>query len=494
MLCLEIAWVTGTAFLARDPSDPAPDWPPQPDRIFSALVASWGLGGEDQGERAALEWLEAQEPPQLHLPEPHHDRQTVKVYVPPNDPKGIAVLPSHRKRQERTFPACVLDPAAPVHLSLVWHTVVPAEHWPALDALAQRTSYIGHSSSLVRVQFRAADAPPGTLEAARRAPYRGRLAELEALHKRHMAGDGRARPRPATRRGTPPAPPAKQHPFAADPAQWVAFEHAGGERPDLRAQAGLAEAMRQALMEAWTRASGEPAPSWVSGHEADGAPARDPHLAILPLANVGWDHSDGRLMGLALVPPAREAAAWAQPGPEGFLRRQGFRRALERLGESDAEGRLILTLAPRGGGAWQWRLTPAVSGLRSLDPVRYLRKAAVWATVTPVLLDRHLKSAEPPERSAEAEAMIRAACARGGLPDPVSVRLGKHPAVAGAPSARPAGGNPRWLNWARRPSFGQRAFVHVRLVFDEPIPGPILLGAGRFHGLGLFLPIRGGRE
>ncbi len=65
MLVLKIEWLMGVCFAARDPSDEAPDWPPQPDRIFSALVASWGARGCDAGERVALEWLERQEPPRI---------------------------------------------------------------------------------------------------------------------------------------------------------------------------------------------------------------------------------------------------------------------------------------------------------------------------------------------------------------------------------------------------------------------------------------------
>ncbi len=493
MLCLDIAWLSGTAFLARDPSDPAPDWPPQPDRIFSALVASWGLGGENPNERAALEWLEAQEPPRLHLPERAYARQTAKSYVPPNDAKGLTVLPHLRRRQERRFPAVALDPGARVHLSVIWQADPPEEHRAALDALAHRTSHVGHSASLVWAAFRQTDDAPGDLTVAGRAPYRGRLAELVTLHARHMARDGNARPRPATRLPRAPVKPPSPRPFAADPADWVVFEHAGGERPNLRAQVGLAEAMRLALMEAWTRAHGGAAPAWISGHEADGSPARDPHLAVLPMANLGWAHSDGGLMGLALVPPAAEAEAWQRPGPEAFERRQAFRRALARLGEQDEEGRMVLTLAPPGGGAWRWRLAPAASGLKSLDPGRYLRPARIWASATPVLLDKHLKASPPPERSAEAEALVRAACGRAGLPDPVHVALTKHAAIRGAPPARPAGGNPRWTGWARRKSFGARAFVHARLVFDAPVAGPVLIGAGRFHGLGLFLPMPEGR-
>lgn len=493
MLCLDIAWLTGTAFLARDPSDPAPEWPPQPDRIFSALVASWGLGGEDPAEHAALEWIEAQEPPKLHLPEPAYPRHVAKVYVPPNDAKGILALPALRKRQERNFPAVALNPNAPVHLSLVWEAKAPEEHRPALGALARRTSYVGHSASLVRAMFRDISDAPTDLRPAGRAPYRGRLAELEVLHRRHMAGQTGARPRPAMRLGAAAMVPSAPRPFTAEPARWVVWEHAGGIRPDLRAQTGLAEAMRLALMQAWTLAHGGTTPAWISGHEPDRSPARDPHLAIVPMANLGWKHSDGRLMGLALVPSASEASAWTASGPAAFARRQAFHRALARLGETDGEGRRILTLAPQGGGSWQWRLAPANSGLRSLDPARYVRPSRLWASATPVLLDRHLKSAGPPERSAEAEAMIRDACIRSGLPDPARVVLTKHSAIVGAPPAQPAGGNPRWMGWVRRKSFGERAFVHVRLAFDEAVSGPVLLGAGRFHGLGLFLPMREGR-
>lgn len=525
MLCLDITWLTGTAFLASDPSDPAPHWPPQPDRIFSALVASWGLGGEDPAERAALEWLEMQEPPSLHVPEPAHERMTVKVYVPPNDlsapntkkkdpawlrkaKQGETLSQSDKKnllraastalfplrsRKERTFPAVALDPGAQIHLSVFWDAEPPAECRAALDQLALRTSYIGHSASLVRAAFRQTDDTSGDLTAAHRAPYPGRLKELEALYARHMKGDTNARPRPAVRVRRAPVEPSLLRPFTDDPAEWVVFEHAGGERPDLRAQAALAESMRLALMQAWTRANGEAAPAWISGHEADGTPARDPHIAVLPMANLGWAHSDGRLMGLAIVPPAAEAAAWKKPGPEAFARRQAIRRALTSLGEEDDEGHMILTLAPKRGRAWSWRLTPAASGLKSLDPQRYLRFAKTWASATPVLLDRHLKSSGPPERNHDAEELVRKACECTGLPEPEVVVLTKHAAIRGAPSARPATGNPHWMRWARRPSFGNRAFVHARLRFPEPVAGPILIGAGRFHGLGLFLPMQEGR-
>ena len=304
MLRLDIVWLLGTAWLARDPSSAAPDWPPEPDRIFSALVASWGAGGEDVGERAALEWLEGLAPPRL-VPADATGREAPTVFVPPNDvtASDIRILPSLRRRQPRRFPAVALDADAPCHLRLLWTEEPAPDHLAALNAVACRTSYIGHSTSLVRCRFDTTGERPPEGRPAHRAPYRGRLAELEALHHRHMKGDERARPRPCTRAGAsdPAAPPTEG--FTADAAHWVVFEHAGGERSDLRAAAILCDTLRVALMESWTKFHGAPAPGWIAGHEADGAPARAAHIAIAPMANVGWNHSDGRLMGLALLPP-----------------------------------------------------------------------------------------------------------------------------------------------------------------------------------------------
>jgi CRISPR-associated protein Csb2 len=41
------------------------------------------------------------------------------------------------------------------------------------------------------------------------------------------------------------------------------------------------------------------------------------------------------------------------------------------------------------------------------------------------------------------------------------------------------------------PDRPRRALVHARLEFDRAVEGPILLGAGRYVGLGLFQPVQG---
>ena len=499
MLCLEVAWLTGAARLARDPSSRRPDWPPQPDRIFSALVASWGLGGEDGNERAALTWLEACAPPLLDALAKAGRRDTVDVYVPTNDvptkdaKKCAEVLPDRRPRRPRRFPAVTLDPDAGPHLRLYWSETPSREHLAALIGLAGRTSYVGHSSSLVRCRFTETGEAPEGLKSAQRARYRGRFDELVRLHKRHVRGRGdpRARPRPSTKAGTVEETATRTSVFATRPEDWVILKHAGGERPDIRATAFVADALRCALMEAWTQANGGAAPSFISGHETDGSPTRDPHVAIVPMAHAGLPFSEGQMMGLAIVSPQDVVERWSKPGPQAYEERQAFLRAVEALGDDKEDGR-ILALAPRRGRgekpAWQWRLRAARSRRKSLDPTRYLETSCVWASVTPVLLDRHLKESGEAARD-EAEELLSDACERIGLPRPLEVEAVKYSGIRGAPGAWRSTGAPPWSRWSRKKSFGDRKFYHVRLRFGEPVKGAVLLGAGRFLGLGLCLPL-----
>lgn len=67
-----------------------PEWPPHPARLFSAMVAAWADNDEpDRAERAALQWLEEQDPPAIHCGE-GRQRRVVTHFVPVNDPTALA--------------------------------------------------------------------------------------------------------------------------------------------------------------------------------------------------------------------------------------------------------------------------------------------------------------------------------------------------------------------------------------------------------------------
>ena|SRR5438045_2534219 len=96
MLALEVEFLTGVSVAATPNRREQPEWPPHPDRLFQALVAAWGRDEKpDDGERAALEWLEELPTEGLIVSAPKaHRRDVVTVYVPPNDSRttGISLV------------------------------------------------------------------------------------------------------------------------------------------------------------------------------------------------------------------------------------------------------------------------------------------------------------------------------------------------------------------------------------------------------------------
>ena len=475
MLALEIEFLTGVCRASVRPSAAEPDWPPQPGRVFSALVAAWGGRGELATEKAALEWLETQTPPTVHASD-YEARTAPEVFVPPNDMRAskadrtyLRVLPERRPRQPRRFP--VARPHDPL-MWMVWDAMPSDDILLALDSIARDVTYVGHSASLVRCRFTQVD--PGEVPHPKRSPrdrlYPGRLAELRlAYSESPTRPDIPAAASNPTSITTPPG--ARELPMVLEVV---------GQVPDLRAAPLVCRELRRALMSGYRRTVGDDGiPEVVSGHAADGSPSRAPHLAIAPMAFVGHEHADGRVFGFILIPPKSDLV----------LRSGGFRAALMEITKYDeGQERRVLTLA---GKALKERITLSPVGAspkRSLMPEPYCRVASVWASVTPLVLDRHLKRHD----DREVRELVATACEHAGLPrpDPRRIRVGKHSAVHGVPPARPLAGEPSWMAWRVPDALASRPLVHVAVDFEQRVAGPILLGAGRFTGLGLCRPMR----
>ena len=504
-LVLEVEFLTGVYRGALSPASDVPDWPPQPDRVFSALVSAWASRGERAEERNALEWLERAPVPTVYASE-HAVRPAPACYVPPNDfrsppnaldrqkwyrdflacgkrppdkggyrklwQQALSTYPEYRQRKERRFPAT--RPDDPI-LAIVWPEDPGPERCEALDGIARDVGYLGHSASLVRCRFRRNDSmrPPESGTPARRSVYPGRLVELEAAHRANPV-------RPQIRPGAsvPPGPPASS---PASPADWLVLEVIEGEAPDLRACALVCRALRRAVMSGYRRAGlADAIPEIVSGHTADRKPTQHPHLAVVPLAFAGYPHADGRVFGFGLAPPAGK----------DLHSIPGFLQAFEALAPYDS-GRERRVLKLEGSPLSKpLFLAPAgVTPIRSLLPEPYVRPARVWASVTPIVLDRHLKR----NGDDEIRDIIAQACENSGLPrpDPARIRTGKHSAVEGAPPARPSAGEPPWTRWKAPESLATRSLVHAVIDFGCETAGPVLLGAGRFTGLGLCRGIGG---
>ncbi len=472
-LVLEIEFLTEVCRAAREPGDDAPDWPPQPDRVFSALVSAWAARGERPEEQAALEWLEVQPPPAIYA-SGHTSRTSPDVFVPPNDSRAsktakayMKVMPDRRRRQPRRFPTA--RPDRP-QMELVWPTEPEPAALDALNALAGCVGYLGHSTSLARCRFLRGDV--STREhapmRARRRLYPGRLRELEEAHRANPV-------RPMIRPGAPVFAEPLPEPVPRD--DWLVLEAVDGEVPDIRAAALVCRLLRHTLMSGYREAGLEDAiPEIVSGHALDGAPTRLPHLTIAPMAFAGFPHADGHILGFALIPPRGLALDQVE----------GFRAAFERVARyRRSEERRILKL--EGPPLHQpLHLAPAPDDSarkRSLRPDFYLKPSHLWASVTPIVLERHLKRKD----EAEKRELVARACQNAGLPrpHPDRVQVGKYSALEGVPPARPLAGEPSWMRWKVPDALASRQLVHAVIDFEQEIAGPVLLGAGRFTGFGL---------
>ena len=550
MFALGIDFITGVAVMTDAASREKAEWPPHPARVFMALVAahyeSQPLpedGRETEAvwarERAALEWLEGQGAPQMRWPEAS-PRNVVKVYVPVNDAgvpqnsarvkesemrAALGVMPDQRSRQERTFPTLHIGGEGPGrHVHLHWPNAEPTtEILAALTGLARKVTRIGHSSSLALVWVpEVQDAPSPAYEPNAKAtktrrgvqlriPTPGFLAELDQcfnageidtffdLSEAIADGKGKAKEQAKAafeeRFGTAwsrsasapvrlrPSPGRTAHYSRVDEAEdrivasifdseLLVLTKQEGPVLGLESTAVLTAALRGYLLQ-----KGEGKPEWFTGHSAPGVPSTGGHMALIPLAYVGTEHADGHIMGLAVAfprtIPAAERAACLRGrlfGPSG----------------EDLEPELHMG----NWGMWTIRREERSLPPLALRSATWCEPSSVWASVTPVVLDRHPKHDQQTERAQwrdEVAASIVQSCERQGLPKPELIDLDKTSWHRGAPRSRPGPDGMPWLPGKEGTSPRQQ--VHVLIQFPCEVQGPLILGAGRFRGYGLCKPL-----
>jgi CRISPR-associated protein Csb2 len=109
--------------------------------------------------------------------------------------------------------------------------------------------------------------------------------------------------------------------------------------------------------------------------------------------------------------------------------------------------------------------------------------------VTPFVFDRFPKD----KAGKDAGSIVAQACINMSLPPPIEIELHKHSAFRGAPSAKRHLGEPASAGYKfpKGSALAGRPLRHLILKFGQPVRGPVILGAGRFQGLGLCLPLDG---
>lgn len=390
------------------------------------------------------------------------------------------LMPDTRLRQARTFPS-----ATPVEPRVVftWAEAPPPALGAALARLAPRLTRLGHSASLTHCTWADQAVEPTLVpdpegRVALRVPGPGQLALLRAEHERHGGVEPRVLSFPTARYREVASPSrALRTPQSRFAGEWIVLRRVGGPRLPSVAAVAVAQAARNSLL----RHADQPPHPALSGHEADGAPLAAAHLAVVALPNVGHEHADGAILGLALVLPA-------ELSDEG---RRAVHRALARwVQAAETRGEPLRLLLGRAGVLeleWvEWGEPP----LATLRADTWRGPSRRWLSATPVALDRNpgqLRTRSPEEEGAawaEAEEGVARACVLAGLPRPARV------------IGRPSVTMPGTTKAVEFPSFPpgdgkvKRVKAHMAIEFEEPVEGPLLLGAGRYLGLGLFRPLR----
>lgn len=539
---IEVNFLTGRYVATFHNNRQQSEWPPHPARLFSAIVAAhFDVDEPDRMERSALEWLEALEQPAL-VASDCVPRTVASHFVPVNDASivsrslqkrktkavvdltdqlhaelvssegeltqkarriqqklkkqldveaqvnsvgntnpltAVQMFPDHRGKQERFFPS--VTPNEP-RVIYIWDDLPPEGLGKKLDRLLMRVTRLGHACSLVSCRMvlnpPAANYLPGGDGESLRIVRRGQLIELEWQHTRHGGTkprslpymDGRYRRTDAV--GLPDKPTLEPN----TAGEWIVFEfsHRSRVMPAYRA-AELATTMRRAIF----RYAEDPIPEALSGHGPQGAPSAAPHVAFLPLPYVDFEHADGRLLGIAVSVPKMSDS----------ISRRALYRAIGTWEKAVSPNPLKLTLGAHG--VVEMSRLHGSAALISLRPNVWHSPSRCWVSATPIALPRHPgrlgggAAAARAKAWQQAEAAVRVACVHVGLPEPARVSVSLDAFIVGA---RPARRYPAFSQNGRDGQPVMRQLVHAALTFERPVAGPLMLGAGRFLGLGLMRP------
>ncbi len=471
MFAIEMELLTGRYTATEHDDRHRAEWPPHPVRLLYALVAAAGENRTSE-ESSALDWLSAQSPPSIAATPASvvgGRRDVVTHFVPVNDRSSAKNAGSSaaglvpRSRQPRTFPTIV--PESPI-VTFLWDEAPTHLDGVVLDRLAGQVAYIGHSSSLVRLKV-VENAPEVTLSPDPngqpfRIPAAGIVTALDMALGRYIESGIRG-PLPtyyaryALAAQAPDSPPPGS--FFGD---LLILGAVRGPRLAIASAERVALAFRAAIM----ALAAEPLPESLSGHAPGGGRSEQPHVAFAALPDVGHAHAAGTLMGVAAILPRMV--------PSGV--RDALEEALAAL-MHQGDGRSPTLNISR---TISWSLAPTgADGSSSPVALRaqtWTHPARRWATVTPLELDRFVKG----RLSDEASQVVAETIDRVGLPQPIAIQLSPTSVFSGAG---------HWREFRRRQGGTPRLLIHAAFEFDHEVEGPILLGAGRYRGLGLCRPI-----
>ena len=439
------------------------EWPPAPGRLFAALVAADGTRDRcSVSDGSELEWLERLPPPTIYAdPSPWHQKAAPRFVV---QHSGSAAKFTHQEyvgRQGVIQRSSVRVTPREPRVVYSWHETPPPAALDALRRRAARVGYLGTSDSAVRVRVvtrmpdgvvaGSAFEPSADGNVVLNVPAPGDLRLLDRLFDawRERGADVARAQFPALRHEASYRAPRRRswEETTGTVVAWLRLAEAVPGR-----WVGTVSALfKQAVLARYQELHGAP-PAVLHGHGFENAGY---DLArFLPLPDVGYPRSRGRIQGLALwLPPGRE--------PMALRRARDAALAVRRLAGRGIDVRV----APHEG-------EPRPVAAR---PGRWTRRSLAWVTAFPAVHER---------RGELDLSQVSRWCRHAGCPEPVAFRAARAPLIRGAVDLAPGAVN--------RPGRPARPYSHVELRFAVPVRGPVVVGAGRQRGFGLCVPVPAG--
>lgn len=445
------------------------EWPPSPFRVFQALVAGNARGSKlPESIRNALCWLESLKPPDIIAPQAQQGR-VLLTYVLNNTPD--------KSRAPKTAHPTVLNGDRLVQYAWKFDASQPnaTEFARTLRGAVRHINALGWGIDLVighgeiveqlppliefRVHYRAAATGFfGGLEL--RVPRRDSLVSLERSYAdflRRCESPGITRLESASAIYEP-------HRYivgAARPSVALRLVNADGDTVSVRHQliAPLVGMIRALANRPHVVASlgQDIIDREIKGHPKESTGDR---VSVLPLPTIRQGPTDGRIRRIMLTQPQESDGALCN-----------------RLGQLfDGQELAPLTDEKRFPSIFLERIAR-----RDTVLPYYTGISCGWASVTPVLLpgydDRKDHHGDHQKRLARAEQLVRKALRQANINVLSQVELSRVPYWMGSLHAR---------DYCPREKLAHYPRWHVRLTFDRPFTGPLVIGAGRHCGLGVF--------
>lgn len=482
----------------------ASEWPPAPGRVFQALVAGAARGGALQDDaRLALQWLEALPPPTILAPNKKRGAR-VEIFVPNNDLDSVGGDPKQvgEIRTKKVVEPWLLEGVP--SFTYAWQVEEPCPHLEVMLGVAAQLYQFGRGVDMAwaTAEFEESTRWRENVSATSQQVFKpsvgdGRLqlngptqGTLESLIARYEANRKRLLATGAGRSARilfsqPPKPLFSPVAYESVPAQRVyelrdsVVQTKSWPWP-LSKSARLVEVIRDGVAARLRNAFLERAElvdDCIIGGKSgrDHAPPKSPRVRIVPLPSIGHEHADLAIRRVLVEVPSgcplrADDIFWAFSGFEQFDP------------ETSEIGPFVLTEAAE--------LTTVTE--------HYLpaHGARIWRSVTALALPESARRRriEPSKQREEAkgarERLTEEASAVQGVRDAL-----RHAEIEGlavsvkvqrAPMDR-RGSNAESFSGATR--FSKHQLWHVEVALNKPVKGPLVLGNGRYLGLGVMAPV-----